>query len=128
MDHLQFTPAQLACRTGTSQLDKPVRQWLASLPSAQRIDFLKELWPLNMRYTLILLQGARLSREENRQLCRTWLRAGHHNAAQALIEGFESLLGEKTFWQMASQEQLCPAMREMLDYHGHGRLEPRHAP
>jgi len=122
MDDSRFTPEQVASRSGIAQTDKQVRQWLTGLPIAERIDFLKRLWPLNYRYSLKLLQAAQLPRQENEYLFRHWLRAGHHNTAQELIKRLLPVLGERKFWQIASQEQLSPIMREFMNYHSHGRL------
>jgi len=123
MDDLRFTPEQVALRSGIAQTDKQVRQWLAGLPIAERVDFLKRLWPLNYRYSLKLLQAAQLPRHENEYLFRHWLRAGHHNAAQELIKRLLPVLGERKFWQIASQEKLSHTMREFMNYHSHGRLD-----
>ena len=122
MDDIRFTPEQVASRSGTAQTDKDVRQWLVGLPIAERLDFLKQLWPLNYRYALKLLQAAQLSRQENEDMFRHWLRTGQHNTAQELIKRLEPVLGERRFWQIASQEVVAPVMRELLNYYGGGRL------
>lgn len=100
-----------------------MRQWLVGLPIAERLDFLKQLWPLNFRYSLRLLQAAQLPRQENEYMFRHWLRAGHHNTAQELIKRLQPVLGERKFWQIASQETLSPTMREFMNYYGLGRLD-----
>lgn len=123
MDDTHFTPEQLANRTGTAETDKQARKWLLSLPTPERIDFLKRLWPLNFRYTLVLLQAAQLPRQDNEQLFRHWLHTGHHNAVQELIKRVQPLLGDTRFWRIASQETLTTPMRDFLNYHGRGRLE-----
>ncbi|MGC5698581.1 hypothetical protein J4P02_00090 [Pseudomonas sp. NFXW11] len=120
---MQFTPEQLAHRTGTCAMDKQVRNWLLSLPAPERVDFIKRLWPLNFSHALQLQQAAQLSRQENQQLLRHWLSSGHHNTAQELIKRLEPLLGEETFWRIAAQETVTTAMRDFLNYHGKGRLE-----
>lgn len=122
MDDIRFTPEQVASRSGTAQTDKDVRQWLVGLPIAERLDFLKQLWPLNYRYALKLLQAAQLSRQENEDMFRHWLRTGQHNTAQDVIKRLEPVLGERRFWQIASQEVVAPVMRELLNYYGGGRL------
>ncbi|WP_448651880.1 hypothetical protein ACSHWC_29575 [Pseudomonas fluorescens] len=122
MDDIRFTPEQVASRSGTAQTDKDVRQWLVGLPIAERLDFLKQLWPLNYRFALKLLQAAQLSRQENEDMFRHWLRTGQHNTAQELIKRLEPVLGERRFWQIASQEVVAPVMRELLNYYGGGRL------
>ncbi|WP_338525244.1 hypothetical protein NUH87_06275 [Pseudomonas batumici] len=122
MDDSRFTPEQVASRSGIAQTDKQVRQWLVGLPIAERIDFLKRLWPLNYRYSLKLLQAAQLPRQENEYLFRHWLCTGHHNTAQELIKRLSPVLGETKFWQIAAQEKLSPTMREFMNYHSHGRL------
>jgi hypothetical protein len=70
MDDSRFTPQQVASRSGNAQVDKDVRQWLVGLPIAERVDFLKQLWPLNFRYSLRLLQAAQLPRQENEYMFR----------------------------------------------------------
>lgn len=122
MDDIHFTPEQVASRSGNAQVDKDVRHWLVSLPIAERLDFLKQLWPLNYRYTLKLLQAAQLPRQENENMFRHWLRTGQHNTAQELIKRLEPVLGERKFWEIASQEALMPVMRDFLNYYGGGRL------
>ncbi|MCJ7958929.1 MULTISPECIES: hypothetical protein [unclassified Pseudomonas] len=126
MDDSRFTPGQVASRSSNAQVDKDVKQWLVGLPNAQRLDFLKQLWPLNFRYSLRLIQAAQLSRQENEYMFRHWLRVGHHNTAQELIKRFEPVLGERKFWQIASQETLSPTMREFMNYYGLGRLNSQH--
>lgn len=123
MDDSRFTPQQVASRSGNAQVDKDVRQWLVGLPIAERLDFLKQLWPLNFRYSLRLLQAAQLPRQENEYMFRHWLRAGRHNTAQELIKRLQPVLGERKFWQIASQETLSPTMREFMNYYGLGRLD-----
>lgn len=123
MDNYPFTLEQLASRTGTHPMDKQVRNWLVSLPRAERVDFLKRLWPMNYKYTLVLVQAAQLSGQENEHLLRHWLRLGQHNAAENLIQRMEPTLGEKRFWQIASEEKLSAAMRDFMNYHSHGRLD-----
>ncbi|UUT23495.1 hypothetical protein [Pseudomonas sp. T8] len=123
MDEYQFTLEQLASRTGTHPMDKQVRNCLLSLPRAERVDFLKRLWPMNYQYTLVLIQAAQLSRQENEHLLRYWLRLGQHNVAEKLIQRMEPILGEKKFWQIASEEKLSSAMRDLMNYHSHGRLD-----
>lgn len=49
-----FSPEQIATRTGHTKNDKAVRLWLATQTTPDRIAFLKQLWPLNYRYALIL--------------------------------------------------------------------------
>ncbi len=123
MDDSLFTPEQVASRSSIAQVDKQVRQWLVGLPIAERLDFLKQLWPLNYRYSLRLLQAAQLPRQENEYMFRYWLRVGHHNTAQELIKRLEPVLGERKFWRIASQEKLSPTMREFMNYYGRGRLD-----
>ena len=123
MGDSRFTPDQVASRSGNAQVDKDVRNWLVGLPIADRLDFLKQLWPLNFRYSLILLQAAQLPRQGNEYLFRYWLSTGHHNTAQELIKRLQPVLGERKFWQIASQEKLSPTMREFMNYYGHGRLD-----
>ncbi|MBW8355646.1 MAG: hypothetical protein K0M54_17675 [Pseudomonas sp.] len=120
---MQFTPEQLAHNTGTSAMDRQCRQWLLSLPAPERVNFLKRLWPLNFSYALLLQHAVQLSRQENQQLFRHWLRTGHHNTAQELIKRLQPLLGEETFWRIASQETLTAPMRDLMNYHSKGRLE-----
>lgn len=122
MDDIHFTPEQVASRSGITQVDKDVRHWLVRLPIAERLDFLKQLWPLNYRYTLKLLQAAQLPWQENEDMFRHWLRTGHHNTAQELIKRLEPVLGERKFWEIASQEVVTPVMWEFLNYYGGGRL------
>lgn len=122
MDDIHFTPEQVASRSGIAQVDKDVRHWLVRLPITERLDFLKQLWPLNYRYTLKLLQAAQLPRQENVDMFRHWLRTGQHNTAQELIKRLEPVLGERKFWEIASQEALMPVMRDFLNYYGGGRL------
>jgi hypothetical protein len=122
MDDIHFTPEQVASRSGIAQVDKDVRHWLVRLPIAERLDFLKQLWPLNYRYTLKLLQAAQLPRQENENIFRHWLRTGQHNTAQELITRLEPVWGERKFWEIASQEALMPVMRDFLNYYGGGRL------
>lgn len=116
-----FSPEQLAVRSGSSKTDKAVRLWLASLPDAEKTEFLKQLWPLNYRYALALAQGAQLPRSESEALLRHWLTTGSHNAAQELIERFQPMLGERRFWGIVAQEPLTDEMRAFLDYHGQRR-------
>ncbi|PHN25159.1 hypothetical protein [Pseudomonas sp. ICMP 561] len=123
MGDSRFKPEQVASRSGNAQVDKDVRNWLVGLPIADRLDFLKQLWPLNFRYSLILFQAAQLPRQENEYLFRYWLRTGHHNTAQELIKRLQPVLGERKFWQIASREKLSPTMREFMNYYGHGRLD-----
>ena len=123
MGDSRFKPEQVASRSGNAQVDKDVRNWLVGLPIADRLDFLKQLWPLNFRYSLILFQAAQLPRQENEYLSRYWLRTGHHNTAQELIKRLQPVLGERKFWQIASQEKPSPTMREFMNYYGHGRLD-----
>ncbi|WP_157016101.1 hypothetical protein [Pseudomonas batumici] len=123
MDDPRFTPEQVALRSGIAQTDKQVRQWLAGLPIAEKVDFLKRLWPLNYRYSLKLLQVAQLPKQENENIFRHWLLTGHHNTAQELIKRLSPVLGERKFWQIASQEKLSPSMREFMNYHSHGCLD-----
>ncbi|POA31773.1 hypothetical protein C1884_09120 [Pseudomonas sp. GW460-R15] len=123
MDDSRFTPEQVASRSGIAQTDRHVRQWLLSLPIAERLDFLKRLWRLNYRYSLKLLQAAQLPRQENEYIFRYWLRTGNHNTAQELIKRLRPVLGERKFWRIASQEKLSPTMRDFMNYHGHGRLD-----
>ena len=122
MDDIHFTPEQVASRSGIAQVDKDVRHWLVRLPIAERLDFLKQLWPLNYRYTLKLLQAAQLPRQENEDMFRHWLRTGQHNTAQELIKRLEPVLGERNFWKIASQEVVTPVMWEFLNYYGGGGL------
>lgn len=122
MDDIRFTPEEVASRSGIAQVDKDVRLWLVGLPIAERLDFLKQLWPLNYRHTLKLLQAAQLPRQENEDMFRHWLRAGQHNTAQELIKRLEPVLGERKFWEIASQEVLSKVMQEFLNYYGGGRL------
>lgn len=119
-----FTAEQVCSRTGKGKQDKNVRQWLISVPVTERAEFLKKLWSLNYRYALELFQAAQLPANENRQLVQHWLLTGHHNAAQALIQRATAVLGEKTFWRIASEETLTPAMRELLNYYGGSQLDP----
>ncbi|MCQ3032649.1 hypothetical protein NLO88_18520 [Pseudomonas syringae] len=123
MGDSRFTPEQVASRSGNAQVDKDVRNWLVGIPIADRLDFLKQLWPMNFRYSLILLKAAQLPRQENEYLFRYWLRTGHHNTAQELIKQLQPVLGERKFWQIASQEKLSPTMREFMNYYGHGRMD-----
>ncbi|MBD9517865.1 hypothetical protein [Pseudomonas sp. PDM22] len=118
-----FTPEEVCHRTGLGKQDKLVRQWLVGIPLADRTEFLRQLWLLNYRYALDLFQAAQLPANENRQLVRHWLRSGHHNAAQALIQRATPVLGEKTFWRIASEETLTSAMRDFLNYHGGNLLD-----
>lgn len=122
MDDIRFTPEQVASRSGTAQVDKDVRHWLVGLPIAERLDFLKQLWPLNYRYALKLLQAAQLPRQENEDMFRHWLRTGQHNTAQELIKRLEPVLRERRFWQIASREVVTPVMGEFMNYYGGGRL------
>lgn len=122
MQRPTFTAEQVCSRTGKGKQDKNVRLWLISVPVTERAEFLKKLWPLNYRYALELFQAAQLPANENRQLVRHWLLTGHHNAAQVLIQRATAVLGEKTFWRIASEETLTPAMREFLNYYGGNRL------
>ncbi|MDH1008400.1 hypothetical protein N5J43_10375 [Pseudomonas nicosulfuronedens] len=124
MQRPTFTAEQVCSRTGKGKQDKNVRQWLISVPVTERAEFLKKLWSLNYRYALELFQAAQLPANENRQLVQHWLLTGHHNAAQALIQRATAVLGEKTFWRIASEETLTPAMRELLNYYGGSQLDP----
>lgn len=125
MDDSRFTPEQVAKRSGIAQVDKDVRQWLVSLPVPERLEFLKRLWLLNYRYSLILLQPAQLPRQANEHMLKYWLRNGSHNAAQELIRRLQPALGETKFWQIASQEELSPAMRDFMNYYSRGRLDSK---
>ncbi|KTC18556.1 hypothetical protein AO390_03165 [Pseudomonas marginalis ICMP 11289] len=97
MDDSRFTPEQVAKRSGIAQVDKDVRQWLVGLPVPERLEFLKRPWPLNYRYSLILLQAAQLPRQANEHMLKYWLRNGSHNAAQELI---------RRFWERRSSGRL----------------------
>lgn len=99
-----------------------MRQWSVRLPLTERLDVLKQLWPLNYRYALELLKAAQLPKQENERMLSHWLRTGQHNTAQALIKRLQPVLGETTCWQIASQETLSPTMRDLMNYYGHGRL------
>lgn len=116
-----YTPEQVAKRNAAT--DKHVRRWLAELPSTEKLEFLKQLWPLNFRFTLLLVQGARLSRQESESLLVHWLHKCNHNAAQELIKRLVPVLGEKRFWRVVAQEELSPAMYDFINYHSHGRLD-----
>lgn len=118
-----FTPKQVALGPKDGRSHRRTLKQLAALPVKERIDFLQELWRLNFRYTLKLFKGARLPARESQQLFRHWLQAGHHNAAQALIEHVPAVLGERRFWQIVVEEPLTPAMRDFLNYYGKGRLD-----
>lgn len=123
-----FTPEHLARHVGNGPIDKQVRNWLATLSSAERITFLKGLWSTNTRYALLLAQGARLSRQEYAALLRHWLESGNHNAAQALISYLEPVLGKRVFWRIAAQSALTEAMGDFLNYHSQGRLDAERSP
>ncbi|QXG47324.1 hypothetical protein [Pseudomonas viridiflava] len=56
-------------------------------------------------------------------MLKYWLRNGSHNAAQELIKRLQPVLGETKFWQIASQEELSPAMRDFMNYCSRGRLD-----
>lgn len=118
-----FTPAQVALHIGNGQTHRQVLKRLSALPTVERVDFLKRLWPLNYRYALQLYRGARLPRLESQQLFQYWLRTGHHNAAQALIQHVPAVLGERRFWRIVADETLTPAMRDFLAYYGKAQLK-----
>ncbi|WP_163004083.1 hypothetical protein, partial [Pseudomonas viridiflava] len=58
-------------------------------------------------------------------MLKYWLRNGSHNAAQELIKRLQPVLGETKFWQIASQEELSPAMRDFMNYYSRGRLDSK---
>ena len=123
MHKATFTPEEVSNRTGLGKQDKHVRRWIIGIPIADRTEFLRQLWPLNYRYALELFQAAQLPANENRLLVRHWLRSGHHNAAQALIQRATAVLGEKAFWRIACEETLTSVMRDFLNYYGDNRLD-----
>ncbi|WP_145145315.1 hypothetical protein [Pseudomonas duriflava] len=123
MNEPPFSLEQIASRSGQSKMDRLVRHWLIGLPVAARIDFLKQLWPLNYRFALILTQAAQLPKRENQDLFKYLLRTSSHNAAEELINRFEPILGKERFWQIASVEELSPAMQDFLNYHSGSHLK-----
>lgn len=118
-----FTPQHVALHPRDGRVHRRILKQLAALPIAERIDFLKQLWSLDFRYTLKLFKGARLPAQESQQLFRHWLQVGHHNAAQALIEHVPAVLGERIFWRIVVEEPLTPTMLDFLNYYGKGRLK-----
>ena len=123
MNTLAFTPEQFTTRPEKAQVESDLKKWLLSLNVEKRIEFIKQLWPINFRFALILVQASQLPRKELEKIFRHWLREGHHNTAQELIKRFVPILGERKFWRIASQENISPVMRDFLNYHSHGRLD-----
>jgi hypothetical protein len=117
-----FTPEQFSRRPGVARVEKDLKLWLLSVSVKERIPFIERLWPIHYRLALILVQSLQLPINEVESLLRYWLVEGNHNTAQQLIQRLSLVLGEKKFWKIASEEKLLPAMRDFLDYHGHGRL------
>jgi len=120
-----FTPEQFETLSGKSNTETQLRKWLRSLPSSDRVDFIRRLWSLNYRFALSLVRSSQLSLQEVSSLLRHWLLLGQHNAAQRLISDLEPLLGKERFWRIVQEAELSPAMREFLNYHSHGELERR---
>lgn len=87
-----------------AQVESDLKKWLLSLDVEERIEFIKQLWPINFRFALILVQASQLPRKELDKIFRYCLREGHHNTAQELIKRFIPMLGENKFWRIASQE------------------------
>ena len=112
-----FSPEQVATRTGHTKNDKAVRLWLATQTTPDRIAFLKQLWPLNYRYALILTRGAQLSRHENEALLQHWLTTGGHNAARELISQMEPVVGQRRFWKIVEEAPVSEDMRSFLNYY-----------
>ena len=123
MDSPPFSPEQFAKRSGMARIETDLKKWLLRISVADRVDFIKKLWPMNYRFALILVQSSQLPIKESENLLRHWLIADQHNAAEQLIKRLEPVLGERKFWKIVSQEQLSPAMRDFLSYHSHGRLK-----
>lgn len=118
----KYVPEEFETQSGCSEAEKELRIWLHSIPLAERINFIKRLWPLNYRFTLSLVRSSQIPISEVVELLEHWLSLGQHNAAQGLIEGLEPVLGEHRFWKVATQVELTPAMEDFLNYHGHGQL------
>ncbi len=118
----KYVPEDFEKRPGHAEAEKQLRGWLRSISLAERIDFIKRLWPLNYRFALSLLRSSQIPKGEVVALLEHWLSLGQHNAAQGLIEGLEPVLGERRFWQVAAQAELTLAMEDFLNYHGHGQL------
>ena len=125
MTEPMFSPEQFAHRSGDCGEENQLRRWLRSLPSSQRIAFIKALWPSNGRFALSLVRSSQLSVQECSSLLRYWLSLGQHNAAQALIKELEPALGKERFWKIVKDVELTPAMREFLNYYSRGELERR---
>jgi hypothetical protein len=106
-----------------AQVESDLKKWLISLDLEEHIKFIKQLWSINFRLALILVQASHLPSKELEKIFRHCLREGHHNTAQELIKCSIPTLGEKKFWRIASQENISPAMRDFLNYHSHGRLD-----
>jgi hypothetical protein len=122
MDEPRFKPEQFVRRSGTSQVDTELRRWLRSLPVAQRIDFIKDLYSHNYRYAVALVRSSQLPIDEVTRLLQHWLRSSSHNASRGLIEGLVPMIGEARFWTIAAESDVTPTMAEFLNYYGQGKL------
>jgi hypothetical protein len=123
MNTLHFTPEQFSNRPNNAKVERELRNWILSQPVEERITFIKNLYLINYPFALIVLHWAQLPIKETKILFRYWLREGKHNTAQELIKQLVPMLGESTFWRIAAEEELPPAMKDFLNYHSHGRLD-----
>jgi hypothetical protein len=118
-----YTPAQVAAERHFEQIDKALLQWLRSLPVADRVAFIAEVWPTNCNRALELVRRGQLPIPTVVDLLKGWLRLGQHNAADRLITYLVPVLGEERFWAIVAEVELSPAMADFLNYHSGGRLE-----
>lgn len=123
MDEPSFKPEQFVSQSGTAQVDTELRRWLRSIPIAQRIDFIKDLYIHNYRYAVALVRSSQLPVDEVTRLLQHWLLSSSHNASRGLIEGFVPMLGEVRFWTIAAESEVTPTMAEFLNYHGQRKLD-----
>ena len=118
----QFKPEQFAKVTGDAKINTELRRWLRDIPLPDRIEFIKELWPVNAKLAISLVRPSQIPLTEAVSLLEFWVLFGQHNAANILITGFVPMLGEERFWQTVRKLELQPAMEDFLNYYGKNKL------
>jgi len=111
-----FVASDFRTRPAIAQIETDLRKWLRGCPPSERVVFLRELWPVNPHFALVLAGACQLPAKEAEALLAEWL-LGESRNARAILRTFVPLLGAGHFWCVVAETETTEAMAHMLEYH-----------
>src|ERR1041384_8263138 len=106
----KIEPSQFKELSGQSQKLTELRERLRKASLEERIEFIKELWPLNAKLALSLTLSSQIPITHISGMLREWLLLNIHNSAKLLIDELAPVLGKDKFWKIAASLELTVEM------------------